>query len=30
MSYRHLTMDERNVIFRMKILGHGQTETARA
>lgn len=29
MSYRHLTMDERNVIFRMKILGCGQAETAR-
>jgi IS30 family transposase len=29
MSYQHLTMDERNVIFRMKILGHGQAETAR-
>lgn len=29
MSYQHLSMDERNVIFRMKILGRGQAETAR-
>ena len=29
MSYQHLSMDERNVIFRMKILGRGQGETAR-
>jgi len=29
MSYRHLTMDERNVIWRMKLLGKSQGETAR-
>ena len=29
MSYRHLTMDERNVIWRMKLLGKSQAETAR-
>lgn len=29
MSYKHLTMDERNVIFRMKIQGYGQAEIAR-
>jgi len=29
MSYRHLTMDERNVIFRMTLLGHSQAEIAR-
>jgi IS30 family transposase len=28
MSYRHLSMDERNVIWRMKVLGHSQAETA--
>ncbi len=28
MSYQHLTMDERNVIWRMKLLGHTQAETA--
>jgi len=29
MSYRHLTMDERNVIWRMRILGKSQAEIAR-
>ena len=29
MSYRHLSMDERNVIYRMKLLGHGPAEIAR-
>jgi IS30 family transposase len=29
MSYGHLTMDERNVIWRMKLLGHTQAETAK-
>jgi len=29
MSYCHLTMDERNVIYRMRFLGHSQAEIAR-
>ena len=29
MSYRHLTMDERNVIWRMRLLGHSQAGIAR-
>ena len=29
MSYTHLTMDERNVIFVMKIQGYRQAEIAR-
>ncbi len=29
MSYTHLTMDERNVIYRMRFLGHSQAEIAR-
>ena len=29
MSYRHLTPDERNVIWRMRILGKSQAEIAR-
>ena len=29
MSYRHLSMDERNVIWRMKFLGHTHAEIAR-
>jgi IS30 family transposase len=29
MSYHHLTMDERNVIYRMQFQGYGQAETAR-
>jgi len=29
MSHRHLSMDERNVIFRMTLLGHSQGEIAR-
>ena len=29
MSYRHLTMDERNVIYRMRFLGHSNAEIAR-
>ena len=28
MSYQHLSMDERNVIFRMKLLGHRPAEIA--
>jgi len=29
MSYHHLTMDERNVIYRMRFLGHSDAEIAR-
>ncbi len=29
MSYHHLTMDERNVIYRMRFLGHSEAEIAR-
>jgi hypothetical protein len=29
MSYHHLTMDERNVIYRMQFQGHSQVEIAR-
>ena len=29
MSYGHLTMDQRNVIYRMRFLGHGDAEIAR-
>ena len=29
MSYHHLTMDERNVIYRMQFQGYGQVEIAR-
>jgi IS30 family transposase len=29
MSYSHLTMDERNVIYRMRWLGHCDAEIAR-
>ena len=29
MPYKHLSMDERNVIYRMKFLGHSQAEIAR-
>lgn len=29
MSYRHLTMDQRNVIYRMRFLGHTDAEIAR-
>jgi len=29
MSYTHLTMDERNVIYRMRFLGHSDAEIAR-
>lgn len=29
MSYRHLTMDERNVIYRMRFQGYGDAEIAR-
>ncbi len=29
MSYHHLTMDERNVIYRMEYQGYGQAEIAR-
>ena len=29
MSYQHLTMDERNVIWRMRLQGHNQAEIAR-
>ena len=29
MSYRHLTMDERNVIYRMRFQGYAEAEIAR-
>ena len=29
MSYAHLTRDERNVIYRMRFLGHSDAEIAR-